>query len=388
MLLYNYATLNNSMNTFNLKIKSYLMHLLCNSHNLKRENFITLLYLKIKVYKMETIDSLIHCSNCKCLLEDPIMLPCGNTICAKHIRVAFQKKEPFNCDHCKQSHPTLNCTYPPCALAKRIIQSKLRQLDLCENYQVTNKAYTDLKEIVEEYEVNKTNPTKFFSSYFGNVRTEIETLRDNLKVQIDKLCIKLLNEINGYQKECEEKNREKPNEPMTHAGDFVDLNISEENGFNGDEPKLSQQQQQTKQENGPITTSLKRKLQRIGGDKINETDESEEEKNWSTDEVSDDETTTNGLGRIKFEEIKQNLENWGEELKRLAIIEVSSETIESQAQLYLNQLLQHTKQMKRLKSSMLLNKSHRFEKKFLNVRDIFCRELKFNKYTVFSNQNF
>jgi hypothetical protein len=377
---------------------------------------------------METIESLIRCTNCKTLLEDPVILPCGNTICSKHIKQAVQKKELFSCDYCKQSHPTINYTFPPNMLAKRLIQSKLKQLDFCENYKITHRAFLDLKELVDEYEKNKADPTNFIYSYFGNVKNEIDSLRVNLKSKIDRLCEKLILEIQIYQRECEEHakaaNMNHHNEVKLHP-DMADLEddvqldhdyihyeppaprdllqtLNEAIAGHGDTDKCIEKQyllhasdlnssfnsstnlqnlQNLQSFNNHMHSNsnngnhMDGKLVSAVTTTTSSSDDSDDEKIWSTDDVSDDEQSE----RMNFDEIRANLEKWGNELNRLAVTEVSSEAIELTSQTYLNQFYQQIKQMKRLKSGILLNKSHRFEKKFCNIREIFCRELKFNK---------
>jgi len=81
---------------------------------------------------------------------------------------------------------------------------------------------------------------------------------------------------------------------------------------------------------------------------------------------------------MNFDDVKANMEKWSKELDHLALTEVSSDTIETTSSTYLGKFQTQIKHMKRLQSALLLNKSSRFEKKFLNIRDIFCKELKFN----------
>ena len=55
------------------------------------------------------MSDLYSCDKCKLFLQDPILLPCGNTICLQHVS---QNLKLYSCGQCNQHHEIPDSGFP------------------------------------------------------------------------------------------------------------------------------------------------------------------------------------------------------------------------------------------------------------------------------------
>ena len=79
------------------------------------------------------MNSLIECLMCKNKFEQPVLLPCGHTVCKKHSTLNNQ----ISCAECDQTHEIPKKGFPENKLADRLIQYEFDQLDFGPDYSVT-----------------------------------------------------------------------------------------------------------------------------------------------------------------------------------------------------------------------------------------------------------
>ena len=159
---------------------------------------------------METIDNIIKCNLCSNILAEPIILPCGTTICKKHVDELLSNNEvEIYCYSCNAKHHiSKNVTYPPNKVADALIKKRFDKLDFAdfgEEYNNAQKALLSLKLAYENYEKKRTHPDTFVTEFFNNLIREIDVKRDELKEKIDKLSDTLIEDLRIYKKRFEEE---------------------------------------------------------------------------------------------------------------------------------------------------------------------------------------
>ncbi len=101
--------------------------------------------------KIDQVKNLFDCDQCNQLLVDPIALPCGNSVCKKHVdeerapkRIKLEEASPkesnfFLCELCKENHFIPDNGF---AINKRIqnaLDIKLNSLKLNPVYDLYNR---------------------------------------------------------------------------------------------------------------------------------------------------------------------------------------------------------------------------------------------------------
>ena len=111
-------------------------------------------------------------NQCKLILENPIVLPCGYSLCQKHLE---QFEQNFKCCFCTKQHQIpedgfsisktidsmINSYFELNPLKKEIIESFLR-----------------LSESIKEYE--DINPNVYIYDYFAQIRNVVDLHREEL----------------------------------------------------------------------------------------------------------------------------------------------------------------------------------------------------------------
>ena len=131
---------------------------------------------------------------CKLILEDPVTLPCGNTLCLEHLN-KFNDK--FICYFCKGEHQI--------PVNGFLINKKITKM--IENHfnfnTLRNKiktSFEELSESIEEYE--NINPGCFVFDYFADIRNKVDLHREELKKEIDERSDEIIRQLNEKEEKC------------------------------------------------------------------------------------------------------------------------------------------------------------------------------------------
>jgi hypothetical protein len=133
------------------------------------------------------------CNHCKKILSDPVVLPCGSTICNQHVKSLPSKSNIFECTTCSIGH-----FVPDKGFAKN---NRLR-VDLeNENFltQIQKLKKDSIMEMIKIQEslvddlILKCNEFEYLNhEYFADIECQIELRRENLKLKIDSLSEELI----------------------------------------------------------------------------------------------------------------------------------------------------------------------------------------------------
>ena len=93
------------------------------------------------------MDSVIECSVCKNKLEQPVILPCGCTVCKKHENEAIAK---IYCPKCRVEHDIPEKGFISNTLAVSLLEMNLDKVDLGDEHKAAVKSFKSLKEQFEE----------------------------------------------------------------------------------------------------------------------------------------------------------------------------------------------------------------------------------------------
>jgi hypothetical protein len=156
---------------------------------------------------MQVIDHAIRCSDCKYELQSPVILPCGESICEKHCKL---ESKHYTCVHCKVTHPIPDNGFPMNKALEKILSTKIENIQLPTEYEEAFQAYTSLAKSIADFHLLKKDPCCLISADIGELKSEIDLLREQFKFNIDEHAKKVIEELDEFEKECQQnvKSRE------------------------------------------------------------------------------------------------------------------------------------------------------------------------------------
>ncbi len=95
------------------------------------------------MFQLEKINHLFNCQICKDLLVDPIILPCGETVCNVHT----EKISEENCLLCTEMHTSPKSGFPSNKIVKNQLDLKINKINL--NFRQFNDYNTIIQDLNE-----------------------------------------------------------------------------------------------------------------------------------------------------------------------------------------------------------------------------------------------
>jgi WD40 repeat protein len=157
-------------------------------------------------------------NTCKMYLDNPVILPCGKTICQNHLQ-SIKKK--FKCDACTDSQPHLipKSGFPKNEAIQRVINLNYHLDGL---HREAKLKLNEFESKISNYEKTKNiDSDEYISSYFQNLEEKITTHRNEFINEINKKANDLLIQLSNYKSECEKGHKAKI---ILENNDYLNIN--------------------------------------------------------------------------------------------------------------------------------------------------------------------
>ena len=142
---------------------------------------------------MTNLDGLV-CEWCKLILEDPVTLACGNTLCLEHLK-EFNKK--FNCYFCKKEHQIPDDGLMINKTINIMINNFYNLNPLREKIKIS---FNKLDESIQDYE--DIDPECYVFDYFGEIRSKVDLNCVRLKKEIDSKSGETMKKLKELENKC------------------------------------------------------------------------------------------------------------------------------------------------------------------------------------------
>lgn len=145
----------------------------------------------------------IQCPICEEILKEPVLLPCGHTICKIHeIDKEEKRLEKINCPTCNCEHDVSEKGFPLNLVVQNLIKFKLNEIDLGGEHTVAVESFRDLKGLVEEIKRMRENPELEIKRIMDCLRNKIDLRREKAKKSLDDEALALIAEIDQLELNC------------------------------------------------------------------------------------------------------------------------------------------------------------------------------------------
>ena len=151
------------------------------------------------------LEKIATCNLCYSIFECPVMLPCSEIICEKHIEQSKKTSENcdnINCHFCKEEHNIPKNGFPKDIRIAKLIEHKFYQMDFGKVHKKALDSCKELKDTINKMKNYTKEPQNYIEEYFNKIINEIDLFREENKLKIDQWHEKCFDEIQMYKNEC------------------------------------------------------------------------------------------------------------------------------------------------------------------------------------------
>ncbi len=149
--------------------------------------------------KFEMLNQLFDCKFCSKLLHEPVLLPCGKTVCKIHTVVIASKE----CIFCNKFHHIPEDGLPVNEFVEKQLEMQLNRINFNFCHLTDCKILLeDLNQKMNEVESIRKDKENFIYEYFSDITREVDMRRDTLIRDIEEYSNEIIEDINKLRQEC------------------------------------------------------------------------------------------------------------------------------------------------------------------------------------------
>jgi hypothetical protein len=151
---------------------------------------------------LRTVNKLVCCKFCEEILEQPILLPCGETICAKHESL-FKIKETARCELCDKDHYLNEADhFPTNKVVEGFLEAEITKLNFGDDYKQASGLLAELNNTKTEYDKIRGDPEDLIHEKFQAMRSKVDIIREQIIQKVNVCSVRIISDINSYENEC------------------------------------------------------------------------------------------------------------------------------------------------------------------------------------------
>jgi hypothetical protein len=155
-------------------------------------------------YQATELDNLLICKICDRKLDDPRILPCGESFCNKCINdLADRDNNVIECQNCQTQHAILDGGFPINNVVNKIVQLKsnevFRNLLVKDFSQASNLIKIKCERVELDLRIGET----IIYEFCDNVKREAQLAILEAHVKLDTIHEEFFEEIKNYETECQ-----------------------------------------------------------------------------------------------------------------------------------------------------------------------------------------
>ena len=137
--------------------------------------------------------------NCNKYFKEPVILPCGLSICKEHIDdLVKSKKKKFKCSFCNKDHLSSQ-NYQLNVSLNDIMNWEKSYLN--QNQIEIRKLLRNFEQTLNELSKINNDPADYLYEYVNEQKRRVELQREELKLEIDKIAQELIEKIDKLKSE-------------------------------------------------------------------------------------------------------------------------------------------------------------------------------------------
>lgn len=150
---------------------------------------------------MDLVIDSIECTKCKKILSTPVILPCGHCICEKHVTENETAKK-LECNLCAECHEIPVKGFVRVRALDSLLAKKIDKIDLGDEYNSARDECSRFSDVFEQFDRIRNDPEARIHEVVSQLRNKVDLRREELKLEIDKEAMIIIEKIDKFEKEC------------------------------------------------------------------------------------------------------------------------------------------------------------------------------------------
>ena len=151
---------------------------------------------------MDRIQNAIKCVICREIIESPVILPCTDIVCKKH--VTNQTNDQIRCEKCGVEHQIPTNGFLSLPFLEEIIKSEIASLDFGSVHKEAKKSCDLFEEALKEFEMLLKDPYFFAHERISDLKNKVQLKGEELKLIIDEEMKKIIDRLEEFEKQSKE----------------------------------------------------------------------------------------------------------------------------------------------------------------------------------------
>lgn len=155
------------------------------------------------------VDDVIKCPQCKEVFKSPVNLPCGHSICKHHINeylINDNDSNKIECLICKKFHQIHESdVLMPNKTIEILLKKNMEKIDLGKEYNSAIDKCNIFGDLLDKFNKIKNDPEMKIYSVISELKNKVDLRREEMKQEIDKEALKMIEKLNEYLEECKMK---------------------------------------------------------------------------------------------------------------------------------------------------------------------------------------
>jgi hypothetical protein len=143
--------------------------------------------------------SQLTCSYCSKIFKNPIVLPCGDSICGEHLdERGVVKANKIKCKKCNDEFGVKDNDFKSNNELKKLIESHFSEEERSLKQELED-SIRKFFEFYDQFDQNKTQLESDIFEHFQEMRFKIDEQREELKKKIDDISLAMIDETQIYE---------------------------------------------------------------------------------------------------------------------------------------------------------------------------------------------
>lgn len=153
---------------------------------------------------MQQISLSIKCGVCREILESPVILPCGDSICRKHT-TQNNDQEEILCLSCGQHYKiSLSLVFPPNNALDALIKSQIASIDFGQKHRDASHACQQLEELVYNIENNLNDPYNLVYEYISSLKYAVQLKGEEMILRLSEKMGTTWERLEKFSNKCKQ----------------------------------------------------------------------------------------------------------------------------------------------------------------------------------------